>query len=126
MEEMQFKTALQEVPVRIDDKRYCVRELNGRQRQEHNQSFELDVQFVDGVPKISTKEGFKMPSEIDLLSKCLYDENDVLVPKKILETWPTTVLAKLHSLATSLSGLDSEAKAQAKNDLKASDSNGIN
>ena len=116
MEELQFKTKLQEVSVIIDDKRYCVRELNGRQRQEHNQSFELDVQFVDGVPKVSTKEGFKMPSEIDLLSKCLYDENEVLVSKKTLEDWPTTVLVKLHSLATGLSGLNAEAKAEAKND----------
>ena len=116
METLSFKTKLQEVSVIVDDKDYVVRELNGRQRKEHNQDFEFDMQFVDGVPKISTKEGFKMPSEVDLLSKCLYDETNVLVKKTILEDWPTTVLVKLYSVAISLSGLDAEAKEGAKND----------
>ena len=116
MEEMQFKTKLKEVSVIIDDKKYFVRELNGRQRKEHNESFKLDVQFVNGVPEVCTKEGFEMPSDFDLLSKCLHDENGVLVSQKTLEEWPTTVLAKLHSIAASLSGLDVKAKDEAKND----------
>ena len=116
MEEMQFKTKLKEVSGVIDDKKYFVRELNGRQRQQHNESFELDVQFVNGVPQVCTKEGFKMPSDFDLLSKCLHDESGVLVSQKTLEEWPTTVLAQLHSIATSLSGLDVKAKDEAKNE----------
>jgi len=116
MEPLSFKTKLKEVPVTVDDKAYVVRELNGRQRKEHNQSFELQVSYEDGAPKISTKEGFEMPAEVDLLSKCLYDENDVLVPKKTLEEWPTTMLVKLHGVAMSLSGLDAGAKDAVKND----------
>ena len=119
MEKLEFVTKLKEVPVIIDKKQYFLRELNGKQREEHNQSFELDVAFEDGKPKISTKEGFKLPTEIELLSKCLYDEKDVLVTKKVLETYPTTMLVKLHSVALSLSGLDETAKKEVKNDLKA-------
>ena len=124
MEELKFETKLQELPVTINSKLYHVRELNGEQREAHNQAFDLDVEFVEGQPKITTKEGFKMPSELDLLSRCLYDETDTLVTKKVLGTWPTTVLTKLHSLALQLSGLDADAKKKAKNDLKVSDSNG--
>ncbi len=124
MEELSFKTKLKEVPVTIDEKKYFLRELNGVQREEHNQSLDLDIEFVDGKPKISTKAGFKIPSDFELLSKCLYDESNVLVELTVLKKWPTTMLTKLHKRAMTLSGLDEAAKAKAKNDSEASDSSG--
>jgi len=126
MTEISFSTKLNERPITIDNKRYCVREIDGEQREAYSQTFDLGIEIVDGKPKISTKEGFKMPSELDLLVKCVYDDTDTLVPLKVLKKWPTTLLTKLHTIALELSGLDKDAKAKAKNDLEASGSSGTN
>lgn len=120
MKELEFSLKLKEVPVQITDvdgrvHEYVLRELTGLQRKEYNETLKFDLALVDGKPQISTKEDFKMPSEIDLLTKCLYDENNNPVSKDALDLYPTTAITKLHEAALELSGLDEASRKKAKN-----------
>lgn len=129
MDALKFDLKLKEVPVSITDvggreHAYVLRELTGLQRQIYNDSLDIDMTLVDGKPQIKTGEEFKIPSDIDLLAMCLYDENDKAVSRDVLGKYPTTVLTALHKVAFSLSGLDKKAEDEAKNVSEVKDSIG--
>lgn len=121
MNELNFDLKLKEVPVSIttldgQKKSYTLRELTGLQREEYNKDFDINMTLVDGKPQIQTGEKFKLPSEIDILVMCLYDNDNKVVSRDVLEKYPSTVVTSLHKTALELSGLDKDAEAKAKND----------
>lgn len=120
MAELEFSLELASVPVTISAKGtkivYKLKELTGGQRDTYLNAFDLDVEIVDGKPKIKSSEGFKTFPAVDFLAMCLYDENDKLVGKEKIETYPSRVVSKLHTAALKLSGLDKDSEEEAKND----------
>ncbi len=127
---MKYGLKLKQLPVTIVDvkdveKTYQLKELDGDQRATYNSQFDLKIEVVDGKPRASSGEGFKLPTAIDLLCLCLYDENDTLVDRAVLGKYPATVLKGLHKEAQELSGLNAEALEAAKNAQPASGSSGI-
>jgi hypothetical protein len=117
---LEFKTTLKERQVTIDGKLYTIKELNGEGLSKTRGALENAEITVNPNGTSSFKNMNLEGQEIDLLCLCLFDEEGVPVPRKIIATWPCTVISDLHDIAQELSGLNKEArekvKAEAKND----------
>ena len=130
-EELRFSTVLKELPVFLTgkdkvEKKYTLKELTGTQRAIYNESFDVKIEMdEDGKAKAIAGEGFKSFSAKQFLALCLYDGEGKLVSEETIGGFPSTMLAKLHEAALELSGLDKKALEAAKNELKGSDSSGI-
>jgi len=120
--ELRFSTVLKELPVFLTgkdgiEKKYTLKELTGTQRAIYNESFDVKIEMdEDGKAKAIAGEGFKSFSAKQFLALCLYDEKDVLVDEKIIGSYPSSMLNKLHMAALELSGLDKKALDTAKNE----------
>jgi len=118
MEKLEFKLTLKEVPVILDGKNHVLRELNGSQKGKYLNKMSKQI-TLNEKGKIS---GFKDLAGLEtaLLSLCLYDEKDVLVPIEILESFPSSVLGKLQEAASELNGLNEKGQeiieAEVKNE----------
>jgi len=129
--ELRFSTVLKELPVFLTgkdgvEKKFTLKELTGKQRAIYNASFDVKIEMdEEGKAKAVAGEGFKSFSATQFLALCLYDENDKLVGESTIDTYPSTMLAKLHEAALELSGLDRKALEAAKNGLGGSNSSGI-
>ena len=111
--ELNFTLQLAEIPVVLDNKNYKLVELSGETQGSYLNSVGDRVKVTDG--KITGMRDYK-GIQADLLCLCLYDSEDVLVPKKVIQSFPASVLAKLYEAAQELNGLDDEADVSAKND----------
>lgn len=108
-------------------KSYFIKELTGKQRQEYQDQFDVKLGLdADNKPTMSTGDDFKLWTDTDYLSRCLYekDKNEP-IGSKFVEGLPGNMVKELTEDARKLSGLDAESMKKAKNDLEASDSNGI-
>ena len=127
-DELRFSTVLKEVPVFLTgadniEKEFLLKELTGKQRAKYNDSFDVKIEMdEDGKAKAG---GFKSFSANQFLAMCLYDGDGKLVQESVIGEFPSTVIAKLHEKALSLSGLDKKALDAAKNESEESDSSGI-
>ena len=118
MADLEFSLKLKEKPVVIIDadgvrKNYTLRELSGRQRGKYFGELGDRMEFDEQgrLKRVKNYEGL----ESSLLSRCLYDENNQLVKREVIEDYPASVLAKLFEAAQELSGLGGTAEADAKN-----------
>ncbi len=128
---LEFSTILKEVEVKLtgkdnESKDYVIKELTGKQRQEYQEQF--DVQVIlddDNKPIMTTGKDFKMWSDMDYLSRCLYEKgSDNSVGDKFVEALPGSVVKELAEEARKLSALDKASMLKAKNELEANTSNG--
>jgi len=117
MTKYNFKTALREHVITIDNKRYSLRELDGLQKGKYMNKMGTKVDLgPDGAI-----QSFKDYSGLEtiLLEECLYDENDKLVSTEVMQRWPSSLLTDLFRLAQELSGLteesNNELRVEAKN-----------
>ena len=131
MKELRFNTVLKKVPVFLTgvdnkEKKYILKELTGDQRDAYNSKFEdMKVEMgPEGKPKSMSGIKFKLPSAVEFVSLCLYDDRDVLVGKKFVGSLPSQVAKKLHEAGLELSGLGKDALETAKNESGESDSSG--
>jgi len=129
-EELRFSTVLKEVPVYLTgsdnvEKQFTLKELTGKQRALYNDSFDIKFEMdVEGKARAVAGGNFKSFSAKKFLALCLYGEDGKLVAESVIGGYPSTMLAKLHERALSLSGLDKEALEAAKNDLEGSNTSG--
>jgi len=118
-----FKTTLKEVPVAIDGNSYILRELDGRQKGKYLNKMGGRIVLNAKGEVASFKDYAGLEST--LLSLCLYDSENKLVPATVMDGteeeqgWPSTMLTGLFDAAQDLSGLNEEARkkqeAEAKN-----------
>ena len=117
-EKLKFELKLKELSVEMvgtDDqaKTYTLREVSGKQRDLFLNDMSKRVDFAKGeAQSISNFEGL----QAGLLALCLYDENNKLVTKDVIQGYPSSVISSLFAEAQKLSGLDADAENEAKND----------
>jgi hypothetical protein len=108
-----------EIPVEIEvspgvEKKFTLREMVGDElgkwKDGQKARFEKD--------KRGTVIGFKTVRglEADLICRCLYDEENNLVPAKEMLNWPPTILKGLAKDCQDLNGLTDEAEEAEKKD----------
>jgi len=129
---LKFSTVLKEQEVILvnekdEEKEYFIRELTGEQRQAYNDQFDVKVGLDENnKPTMGVGDNFKMWSSLDFVSRCLYAKDSKKpVGTDFIKALPGSILKDLGDAAKELSGLDNKALLKAKNDLEASDSNGI-
>ncbi len=127
----EFSTVLKEEEVVLvgandEKKTYLIKELTGKQRQEYQDQFDVKLGLdVDNKPIMSTGDNFKLWTDTDYLSRCLYEKGkDGPVGNMFVEVLPGNMVKELAEDGRKLSGLDAESMKKAKNDLEAKDTNG--
>lgn len=73
----------------------------------------------DGSIKVKVKSDTNLDltgMESKLLSMCLFDSKNVLVPEGVIQKFPAHVRTALFDAAQKINGLDVESKKKAKND----------
>ena len=131
MSDLKFSTILKNVPVFITgkdgvEKEYVLKELNGAQRAVYDSAFDVKIEMdAKGKAKAVAGQNFKSLSSAQFLALCLYDEKDHLVKEDVINTYPSTMLDKLHKKGLDLSGLGRKALEAAKNELKEAGISGI-
>jgi hypothetical protein len=121
MDKLIFTLMLKEVPVELTGldgtvKNCSLKELTSSQRKIYNDSFDMKLEFENGKAKAVAGNSFKLFSEPQFLSMCLYDENNKLFTEKAIGDFPAKVTAELYKVALDLSGLSSDSFDEAKND----------
>jgi len=115
---MKLKAAFKSRPVEITDeqgqvRRYTLRELDGKQRDQWFSLMGDRVQIEDGrVVGVRNFDGFQAA----LVSHCLYDEKGQAVPIDEIQALPARVQDALFRAAQELSALTEQSVADAKND----------
>lgn len=112
----EFAAVVKTKPVVIGGKPYTVRELTGKGRDAHlDRLKDRAILNTQGqVIGYKTYDG----CQSELLSQCLFDENDELVSMETLQGWPASTIDGLHDLARDLSKLSvtEEVKEASKNE----------
>lgn len=112
MSEEKFSLERKTEVVYLDDQKYTIVELDGDQRDKYLDNMNTRMDFGSGTPTIKRFEGL----QAFLLSLCLKNPQDQIVPLKEIQAWPSSVISALFKKAQVLSGLDDGAEAEAKND----------
>lgn len=113
-----LKLAEKKISIPVDDvgteRTFTLRELTGLQRDKYAESVRSRLERDNTGRAIGMKNvtGFFA----SLISLCLYDETDKLVPAADIQAWPTRLQKWVHDEAEKLSGLDQDAKENAKNE----------
>lgn len=119
----EFSLDLKTEEFKIGDKLYFMKEMDGKRRDDYNQSISNRMRLDNnGKPA-----GFKTVTgmDADLLTRCVVDpETDKFVDAKTVNSWPSTVVEELGNWALEFNGLNKKAEKDAKNDLEGSDSPG--
>ncbi len=119
MEKLVFDLKLQQVPVEMKDgdeevKTYTLWELTSDQRSDFLNQIGKRVKFGNrGAVQGMTNYQFLQEN---LLALCLKDENGEKITKEDLAKYPAHVITELFKAAQTLSGMDLEGEAEAKND----------
>jgi len=115
---LKFDLKLKEIPVTLVgsdgvEKNCTLRELDGVRKGDYLEGMKDNIVLSGGeVQSVKSFAGL----EAALLCLCLYDENNKLMSKDDIQKFPSTVQTALFQNAQELSGLDEDAKAEAKND----------
>jgi hypothetical protein len=110
-----FSLELREQAVILNGKEgpveYKLREMDGDSRDKYLNSQNAKVKIQDGkAVGLRTFEG----CQSSLLSRCLF-RDDILVPEKVIQSFPSSVLQKLFDLAQEINLLNDTADKEAKN-----------
>lgn len=119
MGELAFVTTLKELAVTIDGKPYLLKELDGKGQSQWRNSLGGDY-GIDEDEKAFIKNINLEDPELCLLSLCLYDTEGHLVPRSVMEKWPSTILRKLYDAAQELSGLNIKGRKRQEDQAKKS------
>jgi len=123
--EMQFTLNLKQIPIEIIDEQgakrtFTLKELTGAQRDKFLDDMASRMKYIGiEVQGLSRYEGLQAA----LLSLCLYDDEDKLIPAKVIQSYPASMVSTLFDRAQSLSGLAISKKEldEIKNELGAKD-----
>ena len=99
-----------------------LRELTGTERDKYLSSMSSRMKYdAKGKPiGIKSFDGLQAA----LLERTLYDSDDNLVEKAVIQEYPSSTLQALYEASQKLSALDEKAEDDAKNASPASDSSG--
>lgn len=114
---LSFTTDLIEVPVEIDGRKYCLREVSADGAVAYrNKLLGSAVLGKDEDGNLTAKEIHGLADlPLFLLSKCLFDDKGALVPLETLQGWPSRVIDPLAEKAKEISGLGDQEEEVAKN-----------
>lgn len=120
MEKLVFSLKLEELPIKITDKdevekTYTLKELTSDQRSTFLNQTGKKVKVSQSGNKVQQITDHKFLQE-NLLTKCVYDEEDNIITREVLSTWPAKTISGLFKAAQELSGLDEDGEEEAKND----------
>jgi hypothetical protein len=106
MENLSFKLKLEGLPVSIEKSdgtkvEYNLKELNSEDRKTF--VAKMDEVFGNDYEKATSSQVIAIQTE--LLTRTLYDENDVKMTDEKLKSWPATAMTALFEAAQSLSNL---------------------
>lgn len=116
VEELELKFAEELVKLKQPNgssRTYTIREFDGVKRDEYDTAIGKRFEW-SGEGKIAKINDFRNTESL-LLSMCLWDDNNRLVPETEIKKWPDSVRKALYTKAAKLNGLDEQAKEQAKN-----------
>lgn len=121
METLRFETGLQRVKVILitngNEEECYLQELSGLERQVYNDSFNFNVDIVEGVAKATPGSEFKMMSPSEFLAMTLHHKDDTLFDAISVGKMANRVVDKLYQAGLALSGLDRASMEAAKNAL---------
>lgn len=109
----------QPVEIEFEDgqvRSYVLKELDGIQRDQYIANTQKRMKIRDG--KFVGWKDFE-GLQAELISRSLFDEEGKVVPKQMIQKWPSGTISGLFTDAQKLSGLDQDqiaAKAKTKND----------
>lgn len=115
MGKKQFELTLKTEEVVLGVKPYTIKELDGIQKGKYLNSMGSRVILNDQAKVVGFKDYGGLESS--LLCLCLYD-GEILVDKKTIESWPSTVLTSLFEIAQELSGLNEDSKKKLEDEAK--------
>lgn len=103
MDTPKFTISLKKQPVEIDGKIYTVVELTGKQRDAFLNTSANRVKLDDKGNAVGMRNFDGIHTH--LVSMCLRDPEDKLVPESTIKEWPATAVEALFKLSQTLSGL---------------------
>ena len=130
METLNFNLTIRKIPVELTDSsgeiiKYTLTELDGKARGDYI-TFTADrtETYKDKKGETQGRLTDFAALQTELLSISLIDEKGKKAPYENINKWPSSVCSALYNKARDISGLDDEAKDNAKNDSKASEKSG--
>lgn len=99
-------TELIELPVRIKDKTYTLREANGEASIAYQNASAASLVWKDG--KIAGTKGAGNVESL-LVSLCLFDAQGIPVPEPTIRKWPSRIQKTLFDRIKAISGLSEES-----------------
>jgi hypothetical protein len=127
-ETLELSAVLKKTPVKLTgvegSEDFTLKELTAQQREKYNAQFDVKIEMQDGVAKASPGKAFKLMSDSEFLSMCLYNSEGKPVSMEFVNDLPDTTVQALKKKALELSGLDKASLEKAKKDLEESDSGG--
>ncbi len=119
MENLVFTLKLETVQIEITDEdgaevKYTLKELTGEQRSIFLNQVGKKVKVSASGQEVQQITDHKFLQE-NLLTKCIFDEEDKVITREVIQKWPAKTVAGLFKAAQELSGLDEDGEAEAKN-----------
>ena len=116
-EEIRLSLKLDFVPVVLEDEngeeiQLQLKTMTGQERDSYLDAFNKRTKVEDGNTQILNFKGFQS----DLLSRCLFDENNEHLTASKIQGFPAVVINKLFEKANEINALDVESQQAAKND----------
>ena len=110
---MKYSLKLKEEPIKIEgldgiERDYVLRELNGLQRDTYLDGIGAQMKF-NHAGKTAGLKSYK-DLQASLLAKCVYDDENNLVPLASIQTWPAGLQGDLFEIANKMSRLDKGEK----------------
>lgn len=112
-----FETTRREQPVRVDGKDYVIRELDGQGLTKWRKMDGSTITVQEDGTASMTGINIKDP-EVELLSLCLFDDQGRVVPRTLIQTWPSRALQGLFKIAQDVSGLSKESRKKVEQEAK--------
>lgn len=105
---LKFSLKRREIPVEIDERKYTLREMDGYHRDMYlNIVTKSQTGSMDGKTiRVKNFEGL----QAKLISLCLYNESNELVPSEEIQKWPAAMQTGLFKECQGLNGLDDDIK----------------
>lgn len=106
-----------EVPVDIECldgvvRTYTIRQMDGANRDEHNQFQNERFATVDGRNKVTNWIDFQST----LIARMLFDDKGKQVPISTIRAYPDETVEELHAMCSDFAELDGNGFVKAKND----------
>lgn len=101
-----YTLKLETILFELDGDKYVIKELTGKQRDQYLEEIHKRTRYDKsgkpvGMTSVSNIQG-------DLLKRCVYNADNVLVPLEDINGWPSQVVADIYADALRLSKLQPE------------------